>query len=356
MICGLDLGGGMTQNKLNYIHYYLLVIVASILIWGGFEYISICNGHNCMIDTTRLWKGLNIITLIFIPITLCIWSDYVNGQIKKLFAIFRLQYEEKTLIFAIAIFVTLGIASLLIFNGWWEYYVDDAKIEEKKTFTKYGKEYMSALVNLSVFVATLFAPIAALILYDNWKIQKNYDLNKEILLSIDNIIFDIYNDIFKRINCITSLYEIDSYKISIENYPENKNLSNYVNEINQLQSKIELYDALNKKNLKEHFNNFGGSIFRITHISQNIFDVYDDYASKIKIENSKNTVSVKYTNSEKIMYKNEIDNLKKALLKKHRYQSSDLSEMIFLDFIDALDDFKNQYQTITNEVRKNIKA
>ena len=56
------------------------------------------------------------------------------------------------------------------------------------------------------------------------------------------------------------------------------------------------------------------------------------------------------------MYKNEIDNLKKALLKKHRYQSSDLSEMIFLDFIDALDDFKNQYHTITNEVRKNIKA
>lgn len=153
----------MTQQKLNYIHYYFLAILSSILIWGGFEYISICNGQNCMIDTNRLWKGLAIITLIFIPITLCIWSEYVNGQLKKIFGSIKLLYEEKTLIFAIAIFISLSIASLMIFNYWWTYFVKENA----------SKEYMAALVNLSVFVATLFAPIAALILYDNWKIQHN---------------------------------------------------------------------------------------------------------------------------------------------------------------------------------------
>lgn len=153
----------MNQQKLNYIHYYLLAIITSILVWGGFEYIAICNGHNCTVDTNRLWKGLSLIALVFIPITLCIWSEYVNGQLKKLFAIFKLQYEEKTLLFAIAIFLNLSIASLMIFNSWWNYFVNEDA----------SKEYMAALVNLSVFVATLFAPIAALILYDNWKIQHN---------------------------------------------------------------------------------------------------------------------------------------------------------------------------------------
>lgn len=153
----------MNQHKLTYIHYYLLAIATSILVWGGFEYVAICSGHNCMIDTSRLWKGLTLITLIFIPITLCVWSEYVNGQLQKIFGSIKLLYEEKTLIFAIAIFISLSIASLMIFNTWWTYFVKDNA----------PKEYMAALVNLSVFVATLFAPIAALILYDNWKIQHN---------------------------------------------------------------------------------------------------------------------------------------------------------------------------------------
>lgn len=153
----------MNQHKLTYIHYYLLAIATSILVWGGVEYIAICSGHNCMINTNRLWKGLTLITLIFIPITLCVWSEYVNGQLKNIFGNIKLLYEEKTLIFAIAIFISLSIASLMIFNSWWTYFVKEPA----------SKEYMAALVNLSVFVATLFAPIAALILYDNWKIQHN---------------------------------------------------------------------------------------------------------------------------------------------------------------------------------------
>lgn len=164
----------MNQKKLTYIHYYILAIATSILVWGGFEYVAICNGHNCMIDTSRLWTGLALITLIFIPITLCVWSEYVNGQLQNIFGRIKLLYEEKTLIFAIAIFISLSIASLMIFNAWWAHFVKDNS----------PKEYMAALVNLSVFVATLFAPIAALILYDNWKIQHNKTLLSEEAKSV----------------------------------------------------------------------------------------------------------------------------------------------------------------------------
>lgn len=350
----------MNQQKLNYIHYYLLAIVTSILIWGGFEYITICNGQNCMFNTSRLWKGLAIITLIFIPITLCIWSTYANSVIRFLLnnlkTQIKIQYEEKTLLFAVLIFVALFAASLTIFNVYWNYYVGDDVIEKGKNFSKYGKEYMAATANVAVFSATLFAPIAALILYDNWKVQKNYDLNKEILLSIDNIIFEIYNDLFKKINCLTVLNEIDNYKIQIENYEDNKKISNHINELNQLQSKIELYDALNKKELKNHFNNFGGAIFRIVHISNEIYSSYDEFALKIKIKNTNNTIFDRYNNSEKIIYRKEIENVKKSMLKNHRYQSNENATSIFLNFDEAFIEFKNQYNIITKEVRDKIKA
>jgi hypothetical protein len=336
----------MTQQKLNYIHYYLVAIVSTILVWGMFEYISICNGQNCAINTNRLWNGLALITLIFIPITLCIWSEYVNGQLKKLFGNIKLLYEEKTLIFAMAIFISLAIASLMIFNNYWNHFVKEDS----------PKEYMAALVNLSVFVATLFAPIAALILYDNWKIQKNYDLNKEILLSIDNIIFEIYNDLFKKINCLNLIHNIDKYKIEFENYEDNKNLSNYINELNQLQSKIELYDALNKKELKNHFVNFGGALYRVTNISSSVYDSYDKYASKIKIKKTNNTISNRYKHHEKIMYKDEIEGVKEAIRKKHKYQSADYSTIMFLNFDEAFSQFIEQHNIIIKEVRDKIKA
>ena len=336
----------MYQKKLNYIHYYFIAIISFIFIWGGFEYIKICNGEACQIDTIRLWYGLITIVLIFIPVTLCIWSEYVNGQIKKIFSRIKLIYEEKTLIFGMAIFISLGIASLTLFNFWWSHFVK----------TPAPKEYMAALVNLSVFIATLFAPIAALMLYDNWKTQKNYDLNKEILLSIDNIIFDIYNDLFKKINCLTALHEIDIYKIQIENYDENKNIPSYVNELNQLHSKIELYDVLNKTNLKKHFNNFGGSVFRAVHISNYIYNSYDELASKINIKKTNNTISKKYSNYEKINYRSEIENIKNAICKKYRYQYDDYSTILFLNFDEAFVDFKDQYNNITKEVRDRIKA
>lgn len=153
----------INQKKLNYIQFYISAIITLILVWGGFEYIVICNGQNCMIDTNRLWIGLGLIFLGFIPITLCIWSDYVNGELNRLYSFFIKTYEEKTLLLCILTLLILFLASYKIFNVYWE-----IKVHEDAP-----KEYMAALVNLTVFVATLFAPIAALILYNNWKIQHN---------------------------------------------------------------------------------------------------------------------------------------------------------------------------------------
>lgn len=162
----IRLGGYMTQQKLNYIHYYVLAIVASILVWGALEYISICNGQNCMIDTSRLWNGLGLIALIFIPITLCIWSESINGQLKTAIDFLKRKYEEQVLIFGVLILFTLFLTSYSWFNNYWDQLVKD----------RTSKEYVAALVNVAIFVATIFAPIAALLLYNNWKVQHNKTL------------------------------------------------------------------------------------------------------------------------------------------------------------------------------------
>lgn len=168
----------MTQQKLNYIHYYLLAIVSSILIWCGFEYISICNGQACKFDLRRLWCGVLTICVLFIPITLCIWSEFVNGQMKNLGRFLKRTYEEQILIFGICILTLLFFVSYKAFNIYWGEFVG----------TRASKEYVAALVNVAIFVATIFAPIAALLLYKNWKVQHNLQLFSEDAKKIWNLL------------------------------------------------------------------------------------------------------------------------------------------------------------------------
>ena len=187
----------MEKSKVTYIHIYCFSLIAIPFFVGILEYIVICSGQNCTIDGYRLWRWLLSIILFFIPITLCIWSEFFNGFIRGIFHKIQTSYEEKTLFFAILILVALFAASLTIFNIYWNQYVGNDVFENKNNYSKFGKEYMAALVNLSVFVATIYAPIAALILYDNWKVQHNKkiisDEAKKLLVSVDKEILEFSN-------------------------------------------------------------------------------------------------------------------------------------------------------------------
>lgn len=191
------MGVAVEKSKVTYIHIYCFSLIAIPFFVGILEYIVICSGQNCTIDGYRLWRWLLSIILFFIPITLCIWSEFVNGFIRGIFHKIQTSYEEKTLFFAILILVALFAASLTIFNIYWNQYVGNDVFENKNNYSKFGKEYMAALVNLSVFVATIYAPIAALILYDNWKVQHNKkiisDEAKKLLVSVDKEILEFSN-------------------------------------------------------------------------------------------------------------------------------------------------------------------
>lgn len=257
----------MNQQKLNYIHYYLLAIITSILVWGGFEYIAICNGHNCKVDTSRLWKGLSLIALIFIPITLCIWSEYVNGQLKKVFGSIKLLYEEKILIFAFAIFISLGIVSLMVFNLWWDHFVK----------TPSPKEYMAAIVNLSVFVATIFAPFAAIMLYDNWKIQHNKAVISDDAKEVWNLLV--------ALSIETLDLDHDYYNLQGSDYL-------YFNENKKILDKIE-----NIKKNTEHamvrfhyFNELSGSK-DASSLYLEFYGIYKDYKTYLEKVGDSKTIS-----------------------------------------------------------------
>lgn len=191
------MGVAVEKSKVTYIHIYCFSLIAIPFFVGILEYIVICSGQNCTIDGYRLWRWLLSIILFFIPITLCIWSEFFNGFIRGIFHKIQTSYEEKTLFFAILILVALFAASLTIFNIYWNQYVGNDVFENKNNYSKFGKEYMAALVNLSVFVATIYAPIAALILYDNWKVQHNKkiisDEAKKLLVSVDKEILEFSN-------------------------------------------------------------------------------------------------------------------------------------------------------------------
>lgn len=126
----------------------------------------------CMIDTGRLWKGLVVISSIFIPITLVLFP-YILESLKKFPNTIREMIEDLQnpqiapfgLILKLAM-VFLCVCMFVLFF----YYagLDSFAIKEKSV--------AATQANMFVVAATLFAPLAALIFVQDWKTQHNKTL------------------------------------------------------------------------------------------------------------------------------------------------------------------------------------
>ncbi|TCB47338.1 hypothetical protein E0H80_16200 [Acinetobacter sp. ANC 4779] len=157
-------------QKINtYIHYYLLAILSTILIWGGFEYITICNGESCKIATTRLWCGLVVISAIFIPITLVLFP-YIIQSIKQSPNEIRNFFKEleNPQIAPFGLILKLAIAFLCVcLFVLFLYYAG------LNSFAIKENSVAATQANMFVVAATLFAPLAALVFVQDWKTQHN---------------------------------------------------------------------------------------------------------------------------------------------------------------------------------------
>lgn len=218
----------------NYIHYYLLTIIGSILIWGMFEYITICNGMACMIETSRLWKGLIVISSIFIPITLVLFP-YILKSLKEFPKTVReiLQDLQNPQIAPFGLILKLAIVFMCVCMFILFFYyagLNSIAISEKSV--------AATQANMFVVAATLFAPLAALIFVQDWKAQHNKNISSEIARKI----WKNLDKVKVMVSQINHRYE-NMYDLSDNDF-ENLNLffKEKINEINDtmLESYLDL--------------------------------------------------------------------------------------------------------------------
>lgn len=171
----------LNTNKVSdHINYYLLAILTTLFIWGGFEYITICNGNACIIDLKRLWYGLIIISAIFTPITL-ILLPYILRSIREIPKIILETIKDihALKIFKIGLILQLAITFLCVcLFIFFFYYIELDK------FAIAEKSIAATQANMFVVAATLFAPLAALIFVQDWKAQHNKNISSEIARKI----------------------------------------------------------------------------------------------------------------------------------------------------------------------------
>ena len=214
--------GGYMDNKVStssYIHYYLLSIIFSIFIWGVFEYIIICNGMACMIDTSRLWKGLVVISSIFIPITLMLFP-YILNSLKEFPKTLREMIEDlqnpQIVPFGLILKLAIVFICVCMFVLFFYYAgLNDFALKEKSV--------AATQANMFVVAATLFAPLAALIFVQDWKTQHNLKLFSVEAKNIWNLL-DEEKSLWLE------------HRIILDSIPENtmdlKSITSYTNKFN----------------------------------------------------------------------------------------------------------------------------
>lgn len=216
---------------------------------------------------------------------------------------------------------------------------------------------LGAYANILVFDATIFAPIAAYFFYDNWKDQKNYDLNKEILLEVDSVLYSIYDELGKYSRRVIKLKDVENYKIELEGQNENKRFI-HPNKINELESKCSLFDTLNNTNINILQYNFCLVAFRLGIVLEKIYVSYDKYSAEINSRAVDLTITSSYKKDERSKLNIEINDIKYTINKKYEFHISNENNSvnsIYLTFDELNKEFVKTYNDFRDEIIRNIK-
>lgn len=218
---------------------------------------------------------------------------------------------------------------------------------------RFHQDCATVIVGMLSVCATLYAPVAAFFFYDSWKDQKKYDLNKELLLEIDNILYSIYEEIGKHSRRAKTLKKVENEKVQLEKSLETRQL-HFHKEINDLYQKIALFDALNDSNLKDAQYNFCLIVFRLGIILDKIYQPYEQYSKILNMGNSHLTCTSSYKANEKSKASNSIDNLITALDKKYDFSTENedgsIKEEILLTFSDLSGSLDSSYSTLREQI------
>ena len=234
---------------------------------------------------------------------------------------------------------------------------------------KFSQDCATVITAMLGVCATLYAPIAAFFLYDSWKEQKQYDIEKQyaeeafkLVAHINNAISREYysfksikSDLFVHLVALNVLYD----KISDVNYSE---------KLYDLEAIFELINDISYRKIDITFFREFEYIFIL--LRQKLKDtrgVYDEYYKELP-ENLKTTTNNQKLNKNTYTYKmlknDQLNNHEKSLMKhlnnKFQFQIDLYHEgnYIYYEYTlqELYENFELRYKELKNKKKKKIKV
>lgn len=218
---------------------------------------------------------------------------------------------------------------------------------------------IGAYANLLVFDATIFAPIAAYFFYDNWKEQKNYELQKELMMKLSELVSTQFLKIMKHARRADRLKEVENSEIVIPNFSDAKYCYD-TDLLNEMFAVLKIYEGFsNDESLKPYKDKFDNHAFELTTFLKKIEKKYSAYSSILEIVPESDMTQTKtYKIGQKQKVREKILNIKYIMESETEFENTDINGNINrykITYDKAHDDFEQSYKdfikTITNKMK-----
>ncbi len=221
----------------------------------------------------------------------------------------------------------------------------------------------SSLASMFGFAATLFAPIAALFLLDNWKIQKKYEMEKEIIIKVIDKTTLIDRDLKKFCTYHFAIEKIQNEIVALHNYKE-FNVSKRQDQLLELAADIKLISLITKDEvIISLYNQFEGQVLHLDKLNKNFYlSLYPPYYKKIDRPFREQTILEKgpyKSDEEKESLALEIKNKCRFYQNETAYTYSiEINNIIYhsdtLSFLNHYEKYKNLKSSLLNTLIKKI--
>ncbi|MEQ1091623.1 hypothetical protein ABLT91_10645 [Acinetobacter pittii] len=140
----------------------------------------------------------------------------------------------------------------------------------------------NVIVGLLGWSATIYAPIAAYLLLDNWKVQKKYEIQKEIIIKAIEKLALLDRDIKKYCSYHFALKNISEEVILLHNYKE-FNVEKRQDQLLEIFSELNLIVLLTKdEEISTLFYEYEGAVLHLDKLNKKFYlSLYPLYYKKI---------------------------------------------------------------------------
>ena len=218
----------------------------------------------------------------------------------------------------------------------------------------------SVTASLLGWTATLFTPIAAYFFYDSWKDQKNYDLKKELLIQVSNLVSTQYIKIAEPAKKIKRLEEINTTQITISSV-DGINTCYQLSLLNEIYVLLKTYEEFSQdSSLMEHKDEFCDKAFQLERFLIQIEKPYSNYCKVLGLDKNVNSTKREY-------YKGDSQNQAKESinqilvffnegLKFDKYNKNIWVSSYTITFKEAVTEFDEKYNEFIKALTSRLRA